>query len=245
MARVKTGIQGLDKALGGGIPEGNLVLLSGGAGTGKSTLAMQYIVNGARMFGESGLFISTEQSEEELSKAASQFGWDLVDLQNKNLIKIVYFKVLGEDHFIRRIGEIVKDFQPKRVVIDSMTTLSDSLLMAELQKDISVSMVKIAESISPVPRTEQIMTKIILYNLLNKLRGFDSTIIMTSELHEGSERFSADGVSEFISDGVVLLGLQALGDMFTRTLQVRKMRYSKMDGSIKTYELTENGVAFE
>ena len=74
--RVKTGIEGLDKALNGGIPKKNIVLVSGGAGTGKSTLCMQYLVNGCKM-GEKGLYISTEQNESELKKAASNFGWDL------------------------------------------------------------------------------------------------------------------------------------------------------------------------
>ena len=245
MQRSKTGIQGLDKALNGGFPDGNLVLLSGGAGTGKSTIAMQYIVNGATLFGEKGLYISTEQSEEELQRAASQYGWNLVDLQNKNLIKVVYFKVLGEDHFIQRIDELVSTFKPKRVVIDSLTTLTDSMMMSELQKDVGVSLIKIADMVSPVPRTEQIATKIILYSLVNKLREFDSTVLMTSELPENSQRLSADGVTEFVSDGVILLGVQALGDVFTRTMQIRKMRYTPMDGVIKTYEIVSTGISLE
>ena len=72
--RTQTGIEGLDKALNGGIPFKNIVLVSGGAGTGKSTLCMQYLINGAKMFNEKGLYISTEQSREELLRAAANYG---------------------------------------------------------------------------------------------------------------------------------------------------------------------------
>lgn len=245
MMRSKTGIQGLDKALNGGFPEGNLVLLSGGAGTGKSTISMQYLINGAQLYGERGLYISTEQSEEELRRAASQYGWNLNDLENRNLLRVVYFKVLGEDHFLQRIEELFQTFKPKRIVIDSLSTLTDSMMMSELQKDVGVSLIKIADTVSPIQRTEQIMTKIILYSLINKVKEYPSTVLLTSELPEGMMRLSADGVTEFVTDGVIVLTLQALGDVFTRTIQIRKMRYTPMDGSIKTYELGPNGVVFE
>ena len=242
MIKVKTGIQGLDKALNGGFPEGNLVLLSGGAGTGKSTISMQYLINGAKLFGERGLFISTEQSEEELQRAASQFGWNLTDLENRNLLRVVYYKVLSEDHFLQRIEEVVKDFKPKRIVIDSVTTLTDSMMMSELQKDQAFSMVKIADNVSPVPRTEQIMTKIILYNLLGKFKEFDSTILMTSELHEDSKKLSADGVSEFVADGVITLEYISVGSNVFRTMRIRKMRYTDHEKASLNYDLGAQGV---
>ncbi|MFH0969992.1 MAG: ATPase domain-containing protein [Candidatus Diapherotrites archaeon] len=245
MQRTKTGIQGLDKALMGGFPEGNLVLLSGGAGTGKSTMGMQFLVNGATLFGEKGLYISTEQTEEELQKAASQFGWNLVDLENKNLLKVIYFKVLEQDHFIQKVEEFVETFKPKRIVVDSLTTLTDSMMMSELQKDVGVSLIKIADTVSPVQRTEQIMTKIILYNLINKLKEFGATVIMTSELPEGMQRLSADGVTEFVTDGVVTLENLVVGQSAFRTLRIRKMRYTDHGKTSLNYQLTSKGVAFE
>lgn len=242
MQRSKTGIQGLDKALNGGFPDGNLVLLSGGAGTGKSTIAMQYIVNGATLFGEKGLYISTEQSEEELQKAASQYGWNLVDLQNKNMLKVVYFKVLEEDHFLQKVEELVQTFKPKRIVIDSLTTLTDSMMMSELQKDVGVSLIKIADTVSPVPRTEQIVTKIILYNLVNKLKEFQCTVLMTSELPEGLQRLSADGVTEFVADGVVTLHNLSLGAGVSRTVVIRKMRYTAHLSESLNMQFVKDGV---
>ncbi|MDP2666342.1 MAG: ATPase domain-containing protein [Candidatus Diapherotrites archaeon] len=243
MQRSKTGIQGLDKALNGGFPEGNLVLLSGGAGTGKSTISLQYLVNGATLYGEKGLYISTEQSEEELQKSASQFGWNLVDLENRNLLRIIFFKVLEEDHFLTKIEELVKTFQPKRIVIDSMTTLTDSLMLGELQKDKAFSMINIVDTVSPIQRTEQIVTKIILYNVLNKFKEFGTTVIFTSELHEGDVGFSTDGVSEFIVDGVVTLHFLE-GTKF-RTLKVRKMRYTDHGFHTLDYIITSKGIELQ
>ena len=102
--RVKTGIEGLDKALNGGIPTKNIVLISGGAGTGKSTLALQYLVNGAKM-GEKGLYISTEQTKLELYKTGASFGWNLEQLEKSNKVKIAYFDVVESDNFLEKIYE--------------------------------------------------------------------------------------------------------------------------------------------
>jgi circadian clock protein KaiC len=240
MQRSKTGIQGLDTILAGGLPEHSLTLLSGTAGTGKSILSMHFLVNGAKLYGERCLYISTEQTEEELQKAASQFGWDLVDLENKNLLRMIFFQVLGEDHFLKKIDELVQTFKPKRIVIDSLTTLVDSLLMAELQKDEGFSMIKVADTVSPIPRTEQVMTKIMLYNLFNQLKSYDSTILLTSEIHE-INAISGDGVSEFVVDGVIVLTAVEGEDGF-RTLRVPKMRFTKQKRGIYNFEITDNGV---
>ena len=117
--RTKTGIQGLDKALNGGIPEGNIVLISGGAGTGKSTFCLQFCVNGASLLGEKSLYISTEQNREELYKQANGFGWPIKELEERKLLKIVYFDVTEGDSFLEKMNTFITDFAPKRIVIDS------------------------------------------------------------------------------------------------------------------------------
>ncbi len=86
----------MDKALNGGIPKGKIVLVAGGTGTGKSTLCLQFAVNGAG-FGERTLYVSTEQNKEELVEQADGFGWNLVSLEKKKKLKIVYFDVTKGD----------------------------------------------------------------------------------------------------------------------------------------------------
>jgi circadian clock protein KaiC len=241
IARTKTGIAGLDKALMGGIPEGNMVLVSGGAGTGKSTLCMQFLVNGCQM-GERGLYVSTEQSDTELKKQASTFGWDLDSLQKKNALRIIFYDITGADSFLKRLELVIQEFKPKRIVIDSMTTLTDALILVGLSEHDSFSMVQIAETVSPIPRTEQLISKQILYSLLSALRKYNITTLLTSELYEEVLRLSADGISEFITDGVLLLSYLGVGQSVFRSIRVRKMRYTDHEKGSLVYEMTPKGI---
>ena len=245
LIRTKTGIQGLDKALNGGFPEGNVVLISGGAGTGKSTFCLQFAVNGAQLFGEKSLYVSTEQNKEELYKQADGFGWNIGDLENKKLMKIIYFDITGGDSFLEKLEAVIMEFKPKRLVIDSLTTLTDSLMVSGIGEDNGFSMVQIAETVNPIPRTEQIISKGILYKLFKEVKKHKITTLMTTELPEGGEKLSADGVSEFIADGVILLKVMTVGDSSSRNLELKKMRYTPMDGGLKSYSLSESGVKLE
>ncbi len=245
LIRTKTGIQGLDKALNGGIPQGNIVLVSGGAGTGKSTLCLQFCVNGATLFGEKSLYFSTEQTKKELYKQASSFKWDIEGLEQRQLLKIVYFDVTEGDSFLEKMNAFMEEFKPKRIVIDSLTTLSDAMLVSGILDDKGFSMVQIAETVNPVPRTEKIMAKTMLYHLFKKLKAFGVTTLLTTELPEDGKTLSADGVSEFISDGVVLLTATPVGDTLNRSMFVRKMRYSSIDAGIKSYDINSHGIFLE
>ncbi|MFA6064557.1 MAG: ATPase domain-containing protein [archaeon] len=240
--RTKTGIQGLDKALNGGFPQGNTVLISGGAGTGKSTFCLQYLINGAALFGEKGLYVSTEQTREELYKQANGFNWKLSDLEQRNLIKIVYFDITSGGSFLEELNKLVQEFKPKRLIIDSLTTLTDSLMVAGIGEDNGFSMVQIAETVNPIPRTEQIISKSILYKLFKEIKKFNITSMLTTELPEDQRTLSADGVSEFIADGVICLRSMTVGDSNSRNMEIRKMRYTPMDGGLKSYDLTAEGV---
>ena len=242
MERTKFGIQGLDKALDGGIPQGNIVLLSGGAGTGKSTLCLQFLINGATLFGEKALYISTEQNIEELHRQAESFGWDLQKLEEKKLLKILFFDITHGTEFLGEVDAVVKEFKPKRVAIDSMTTLTDSLIIGGMGNQSDFSLVQVFDKVSPIPRTEQIIAKSILYKLLSELRKYKLTTILTSELYEESKRLSADGISEFIADGVILLHYIEIGVGDYRSLEIRKMRYSGYDKDIVPYDITAKGI---
>lgn len=87
---VKTGIGGLDDILTGGIPRGNVVLLEGAIGTGKTTTGVEFIYRGASEFGEPGVIVLFEVSPEKIVRDAEGFGWDLPDLERRNLLKIIF-----------------------------------------------------------------------------------------------------------------------------------------------------------
>ncbi|MFA6269368.1 MAG: ATPase domain-containing protein [archaeon] len=243
--RTKTGIQGLDKALSGGFPQSNIVLVSGGAGTGKSTLCMQFLINGATVFGEKGLYVSTEQTKAELYKQAGLFNWRLEELEQKNLIKIIYVDITSGDNFMSILSTLMQQFQPKRVVIDSLTTLTDSLMVTGIADDKGFSMVQIADTVNPIPRTEQIMSKSILYRLFKEIKKFSVTTLLTTELPEDERTLSADGVSEFIADGVLILHYVGVGSVDFRSMLVRKMRYTDHAKSTLAYAIEAAGISIK
>lgn len=219
-----------------------MVLVSGGAGTGKSTLAMQYLYNGARLYGEKGLYVSTEQGIKDLKKAAENYGWDITSLEVKGLLKLVYFDVVEGDDFLEKLYDLYTSYTPKRIAIDSLTTLSDSLLISGDKEKNAFSLVKVSESVSPIPKTEKLIAKKLLYSLLKKLRLFDATILMTSELLEGAKGFSADQISEFICDGVFVLTYSGIVGGANRTLEIKKMRFSAFEEGVNPLDISSKGL---
>src|SRR5688572_4317511 len=87
---VKTGISGLDVILSSGIPRGNVILLEGGIGTGKTTMGVEFVYRGASMFGEPGMIVLFEVSPDRLVRDAACFGWDLPALERERKLKIIH-----------------------------------------------------------------------------------------------------------------------------------------------------------
>src|SRR5688572_12561898 len=88
--RVKTGISGLDAILAGGIPRGNVILIEGAIGTGKTTMGLEFIYRGIEEFGEPGVIVVFEMSPEKLTRDAAGLGWDLRQLESRQKLKIIY-----------------------------------------------------------------------------------------------------------------------------------------------------------
>src|SRR2546430_3285417 len=87
---VKTGIKGLDEVLFGGIPRGNIILVAGTAGTGKTTLGVEFVYRGARQFNEPGVIVLFEVAPDKLIRDAALFGWDLRELERDGRLKMVF-----------------------------------------------------------------------------------------------------------------------------------------------------------
>src|SRR5579871_958019 len=87
---VGTGIAGLDEILTGGIPRGNVILIEGAIGVGKTTMGVEFVYRGAKQFGEPGVIVVFEVSPDKLTRDASRFGWDLQKLEKQNQLKIVF-----------------------------------------------------------------------------------------------------------------------------------------------------------
>src|SRR5688572_31077637 len=93
LPKAPTGIQGLDEITGGGIPRGRPTLVCGGAGCGKTLMAVEFLVRGAIDHGEPGVFVSFEERAEELAQNVRSLGFDLRDLERRKLLKVDHVRV--------------------------------------------------------------------------------------------------------------------------------------------------------
>ena len=87
---VKTGIRGLDVILSDGIPRGNLILLEGGIGTGKTTMGVEFVYRGASQFDEPGIIVLFEVSPDRLVRDAARLGWELRALERDGKLKLIF-----------------------------------------------------------------------------------------------------------------------------------------------------------
>ncbi len=116
--RVKTGIPGFDELIEGGIPEGFVVVVTGPPGTGKTTFAMQFLIEGLRN-NERCIFFSFEEKADQLIRSSMRFGWDIGEYIEKGYLEIFGFTMLSTEEII----EIFEIFKPKRVVFDPINIL--------------------------------------------------------------------------------------------------------------------------
>jgi len=218
----KTGIKGLDVLLGGGIPEGNLILLSGVCGTGKTTMSMQYLVSGAEK-GENGVFVSMEEDLERLKNYAMLFGWDVDKLEKENKLAFLQMGLLKWkeiyklESFFQRIKEAIEKVKAKRLVLDSLSVLGYHI-------------------------RESFELRRIAFFLGKMLKDAGCTALVISEIPEGSNKLSSFGVEEYVADGVILLRLLEVGERLVRAIVVRKMRGMEHSTKICPMRITKKGM---
>ena len=205
--RVRTGIEGLDDVLDGGLPKDRLFLLTGEPGTGKTTLAMQFLLEGVRN-GEGSVYITLSETADELRAAATSHGWNLEGVPLVELMPPP--ETLGpEDQYTifhpsdvelgqttKRVFDEVERRKPARLVLDS---LSELRLLAH----------------DPLRYRRQILA------LKQFFVGRSCTVVLLDDRSEGSK----DGHLESISHGVILLErLVVHYGGARRRLQILKMR---------------------
>lgn len=210
--KCKTGIEGLDSELNGGIPLGSTVLISGSSGVGKTTLSMQFLANGAKM-GEKGIFFTSSETIPKLKRYLSAY-----DFFDEKIIKSGVLSVidlwsisdelgLGTERYtlgdanllFEVIRDITKELDARRLVIDSITSLCYRLQTREMIRDF-------------------------IFKLGSSLTAMRCTTFLTSEVPPRTYQFSQYEIEEFIADGIIFLGdIERKGDLI-RTLQIVKMR---------------------
>lgn len=216
--RVKTGIKGLDELISGGLPLGSSVLITGSAGSGKTTFGMQYIYYGAKDYKEPGIFISLEEDPDRMIfNFKNMFDWNLRKLIQEKKILIMRTELYDFEKMKTMIEDLVDKFNAQRLVIDPTTILG---LYFEKEFQVRRSLLE-------------------LDRLLKKL---SCTTLMTNDIPEGHKGLSSFGIQEFTSDGIIVLYYTKEGNIFTRALTVRKMRTTKHDTGIHPIEITKKGM---
>ena len=219
--RASTGVLGLDDLVGGGIPKGDAVLLSGSTGTGKSVLATQFIAEGVRC-GEPGVIVVFEEHPQEYIRRAESLGMDLKDMESRGDISVIYLRPLdlSPDETFAAIRKEVARVGAQRVVIDSISGF-ELALAPNFREDFRES----------------------LYRLVGTLTGIGVTVLMTMEIEQSIDelRFSPYLIS-FLSEDLILLRHVQIGGQLRKSLAVVKMRNSNHNKDLWLYDITEQGI---
>jgi len=228
--RCSTGIEGLDTILYGGIPRSNTVLLTGSCGTGKTSLALEFLIHGATK-GENSLFVSvTENSEKLLANIIPYKFFDKNLIKSGRLVFIdlpIMYERLGMnkaelsmeeiDLLVAALSDLAKELGTKRLVVDSITSVCYKLKTSEKIRDF-------------------------ILQLSKSLSDNGCTSILVGEVSAQSSAYSTFGVEEAIADGIILMAnMERRGDLL-RTLQVIKMRGTMHSRAKYVLDLTSMGV---
>lgn len=214
--RVKTGVPGLDDMMGGGIPKGNLVVLSGDPGSGKTVLCWQYIYYGATQYDEKSVYVSLEESEQTIFEGALEFGWDLKKLVKEGKLIIVTLELYDFERLKAAIEDNVKAIGAKRVVIDPGVIFR---LFFERELDARKRIVSLGKM----------------------LKSIGVTTIITNELSL-EKMNSLYGLEEYVADGVILLYHTKIKNRFIRSAAILKMRNTEITETLKPVKITNEGI---
>lgn len=223
--KVPTAISGLDEVLEGGLPRGRTTLASGGPGSGKTVLGLEFLWSGA-MAGEPGVFVTLEERAEAVRKNALSMGWDLAPLEKAGKVAIVEARLYGEEvisgdfdinGLLAIVGGHIKRIKARRVVIDALDVLLR--VFSDDRRE----------------RNE-------LYRLHEWLIDRGLTNVLTSKAHRDVDMASQFESLDFMADCVIRLDHRVIGQVATRRLRVIKYRGSGFGTNEYPYVITNHGI---
>jgi len=219
--RLSTGIPELDEMLGGGIIEGDSLLVAGPSGTGKSALATQFIAEGLRR-GEPGIMAIFEERPEGYMYRAGTFGLNLKSALQKGTLEALYLRPLdlSVDETMQEILDAIKRVGAKRLVIDSLVGFEMALapgFRAEFRES--------------------------LYRMIGALTGAGITILSTVEVEDNftALQFSHYAIS-FLTDDIIRFRYVEIDGQLRKVMVVIKMRGGNHSKDIREYVITDKGV---
>jgi circadian clock protein KaiC len=219
--RVPTGIVGLDEMLAGGFLEGSAVLVRGAPGTGKTSLALQYLVHGAQRRNEGGLLISFEEFPMSLHRDAQSLGWDLFSLEQDKKLHLL--------------------FTSPQVLLDNLKSATSPLSRMLMENDIRRVAVDSVSHFRKVTDDPSELRKI--YNtLIDAFKREGLTSLLIGEANRADFSREEPGRISFVVDTIVLLRYIEIDSAIQRGIVVLKMRGSDHVKEIRRYEIERGGI---
>lgn len=216
---VPSGIPGLDELIGGGFEAAGTTLVMGEAGCGKTTLAAQFLYQGAAKYGEPGVMLSFEEPSSSIIKHMAKYGFGFAALEEQNLFASINYKPHEVKKLVDEGGGLIWDtissLGAKRLAIDSLTSYA-----------------MLFESLYQAREAE-----LLLFELLRK---WDCTTILTAEGLQ-TERMRITTGMEYLTDGVILLHHPRYQSSRYRAIEVLKMRGAKHSEKMCPFEFVDTG----
>jgi len=217
--RVSTGIDGLDSLIEGGFLRGDVVLVAGGTGSGKTIFSTQFIYNGATQYSEKGVYATFEEDSKTLKRNMLRFGFDLEKLEQEDAIKVIDLETLKDAGLSANIEYILgtlSKIKGKRLVIDSLTAFLSAC-------------------------TEDLEYRMLMHLIYRMLKTNSYTTIMTCSVPKGAKTLGL-GIEEFIADSVLFLenSIDSL-ELKTRFL-IQKMRGTDHSKKYHNVIITDKGL---
>jgi circadian clock protein KaiC len=226
LAKAASGIRGFDQVTEGGLPRGRPTLVTGASGSGKTLFGIEFLVRGAREYGEPGVLLSFEESASDLSENVASLGFDLPQLERDGLLvidavhvdpaEVVTTGAFDLDGLFIRLGSAVDEVGAKRVVLDTIEVLFSAL------------------GNEGVVRGE-------LGRLFRWLKDRGLTAVVTGE-RGGEGHLTRFGIEEYVSDCVIVLDHRVSDDISTRRLRVVKYRGSEHGTNEYPFLITDRGL---
>ncbi len=224
--RKGTGVDKLDEMLNGGYPEGHNIILSGNTGTGKSTLAMQFLVEGMKK-GEPALFVNLEEPTPQIRSIARSHGWDFEKYMDDGLLEFITPNLIDTypDRFLHDVRDVVDAVDVERMVVDSISSIPS----AEMSKDDLRELLLELNSILKPRGITCLMT-----HMARPMFNEDSKSHLSS-MKTGDLRLSS------LTDGIILLRYIEEENEVNKSISVLKMRGSDHSKKIRKFKISDEG----
>jgi circadian clock protein KaiC len=223
---IRTGIYGLDEIFLGGILKGNLILVEGAAGVGKTLMGLEFIYRGITEHDEPGIIVVFETSPRKLIRDAAGFGWNLDELQQRNKLKIIFTSAKVLDQELR---------SPDSLLLETAVEIGAQRIFID-----GISLLRALATDNGAGGSGAASYRELLQQLIEGLQRENLTAMLSHEVFAQQEQSSALEVAEFLADTVIILKREPHQRSVHRSLEIMKSRGQDYEGGDHTLAITAN-----